>query len=139
MANKLAEGFLYRYKRPYGKSLLDAYIHDACYRKLYASYRYHPSRRCQNINNLQNQQQYMSQSPHKTRSHSNINKSTLRFQEYISEITADDETVDLSIEDLFSKPFSMSVATSNPNIELGARSCLFRPCIERVSFFDKLS
>jgi len=132
MANKLAEGFLYRYKRPYGKSLLDAYIHDACYRKLYASYRYHPSRRWMNRNRLQHQQQNISQSlvsPHRTRSHSNLNKSSLKSKQITT-----DETPDLLIEELLSTPFSMSVTTPNPHVELSARSCLFRPCMQRVSF-----
>jgi hypothetical protein len=69
MANKLAQGYLHRYKRPYGKSLLDAYIHDICYRKLYASARCRTSKR----NHLQYQQTIISQQ-HETRSRSNLNK-----------------------------------------------------------------
>jgi hypothetical protein len=137
IANKLSEGFLYRYKRPFGKSLLDAYIHDVCYKKLYGSYRNHPSRRCRNTNYLQHQQLCASQSlesPHETRSRSNINTSSLKSKELVSEITTD-ETTNLSIEKLFSTPLSMSIATTNPNVELSARSCLFLPCMQRVSFF----
>lgn len=48
-----------------------------------------------------------------------------------------DETTDLSIEQIFSEPFSMPVGTSNPNVELSARSCLFRPCMQRVSLHYK--
>jgi len=139
IANKLAEGFLYRYKRPFGKSLLDAYIHDLCYRKLYGSYRNHSSRRCRNKNNLQHQQLSTSQSlesPHETRSRSNINVSSLKSKQLASEITTS-ETTNLSIEELFSTPFSISVATANPNVELSARSCRFLPCMQRVSFFYK--
>jgi hypothetical protein len=128
MANKLAEGFLHRYKRPYGKSLLDAYLHDSCYRKLYASYRYHPSRRSANRNRLPYPEQNVHLSlisPHETRSRSNVHKSAITT----------DESANSSIEELFSTPFSMSVATINPNIERSARSCLFRPCLQRVSIF----
>ena len=55
MAKKLAEGFLRRYKRPYGKSLLDAYIHATCYRKLYGSYRYQSLRSSNDTNDSQYQ------------------------------------------------------------------------------------
>jgi hypothetical protein len=132
MANKLAAGFLRRYKRPYGKSLLDAYIHAACYRKLYGSYRYQTST---NRSRVQYQTQMISQSlisPHETRNRTNLNKS----DPLTSKITTD-EPGNLSIEDLFSAPFAISVATTNPNVELSARSCLFRPCLQRVSLHDK--
>jgi hypothetical protein len=132
MANKLAEGFLRRYKRPYGKSLLDAYIHSACYRKLYGSYRYQSLRRLIDTNRSQYQTQITSQSvisPHETRSRTKSDQLT-------STITID-EPGNSTIEDLFSTPFAISVATSNPNIELSARSCLFRPCLQRVSLQDK--
>ena len=114
MANKLAEGFLHRYKRPYGKSLLDAYIHTACYRKIYKSYRYQSLKRSKHINYSQYQTPMTSQSsvisPHETRSQMNLNESNQ---------LPDDSTI----------PF----ATTDPNIELSARSCLFRPCLQRVS------
>ncbi len=129
MANKLAAGFLRRYKRPYGKSLLDAYIHVACYRKLYGSYRYQTSRRSTDRSHVQYQTQI---SPHETRNRTNLNKS----DPLTSKITTD-EPGNLSIEDLFSAPFAISVATTNPNAELSARSCLFRPCLQRVSLHDK--
>jgi len=135
MANKLAAGFLRRYKRPYGKSLLDAYIHASCYRKLYGSYRYQTSRTSTDRSRVQYQTQMISQSlisPHETRNRTNLNKS----DPLTSKITTD-EPGNLSIEDLFSAPFAISVATTNPNAELSARSCLFRPCLQRVSLYDK--
>ena len=99
MATKLAQGYFHRYKRSYGKSLLDAFIHDSCYNKLYSSYQ----SRCRAIRN-----------------HRNIDQST-----------------NLSIDELFSTPLAISTATINPNTELSARSCLFRPCIQRVSLHQE--
>lgn len=124
IAKKLAEGYLHRYKQPYGKSLLDAYIHRTCYRKLYSSYRYQPSRKILNRNRLLYLKQFHNQSldsTHETRSRSNHNRLP----------SNSNEIEDLSIEELFSKPFS----TTNPNIEQSARSCLFRPCMQRVSLY----
>ncbi|CAF0720653.1 unnamed protein product [Rotaria sp. Silwood1] len=137
MANKLAEGFSHIYKRPYGKSLLDAYIHETCFRKLYSSYRYHASKKIVNRNSLQNQEHFVRQlvySPHETRSRTSLNKSSLETEskDHTSKITTD-ETANLSIERLFSTPLYTSVSTTNPNIELSARSCLFRPCIQRLT------
>ncbi|CAF2741675.1 unnamed protein product [Rotaria sp. Silwood2] len=137
MANKLAEGFSHIYKRPYGQSLLDAYIHESCFRKLYSSYRYHTSKNFTNRNPLQYQEQFVRQlvySPHETRSRTNLNKSSLETEskDCTSKITTD-ETANLSIERLFSTPFYTSVATTNPNAELTARSCLFRPCLQRLT------
>ncbi|CAF3523635.1 unnamed protein product [Rotaria sordida] len=137
MANKLAEGFLHIYKKPYGQSLLDAYIHETCFRRLYSSYRYHASKKFINGKSLQYQEQFSRQllySPHETRSRTNLNKSSLEIEpkDCTSKLKSD-ETANLSIERLFSTPFYTSVATTNPNIELSARSCLFRPCIQRLT------
>ncbi len=133
MANKLALGYSYRYKRPYGESLLDAYIHELCLKKLYASYRYHASKNSSNQNRQPQFIRPLIYSPHETRSRSSLNKSSVESE---SKITIDEPT-NVSIEQLFSTSFYTSVATTNPNIELSARSCLFRPCIQRVSFIWK--
>lgn len=137
MANKLAEGYFYVHKKPYGQSLLDAYIHETCFRKLYSSYRYHVSKKFMNRNSSLNPQPFHRQiiySPHETRSRSNLNKSSIELesQESSPKSTTDD-TTNLSIEQLISTPFYTSVATIDPTVELSARSCLFRPCIQRVS------
>lgn len=124
MANRLAQGFLRRYKRPYGKSFLDAHIHEACYRKIYSYYRTQALRKLNNQHYLPYQSRVnhsLKISPHETRSRSNVNH---------------EETVDTTITDLFSAPFSIPVATSSPNAELSARSGLFRPCIQRVSHLE---
>ena len=126
MAKRLAQGFLHRYKRPYGKSFLDAFIHDACYRKIYSNYHYHLLR---NSNN-QYYRAYQPQvhrplriSPHETRSRSHLNHSKV----------SNEETMNTPIADLISTPFPIPVTTNNSNAELSARSCLFRPCVQRVS------
>ena len=135
MAKKLAEGFSYVYKRPYGRSLLDAYIHESCFRKLYSSYRYHASKKFTNTNRLQHPVQFVRQSlytTYDTRSRSNSNKSS--FETETTQLTTaltTDRTPNLSIEELFSRPF---YTTTNSTIELSARSCRFRPCMQRVSF-----
>ena len=116
MAKKLADGFLHRYKRPYGKSLLDAYIHDACYRKLYSSYR---SRLVSKANNT-----------HRFRYHKGMTSQPFIPPDQRSNLS----TAEITIEDLLSTPLSASAGTMNPNIELSARSCLFRPCLQRVRF-----
>lgn len=132
MANRLAQGYLHRYKRPFGKSLLDAYMHDTCYRKIYGSYRNQRLSRLRNEHHLPSRPpivQPVEMSPHQTRSRSTLNQSDL----------TDNESTHASITDLFSTPISISVAaTTNPNAELSARSCLFRPCVERVSFLEDL-
>jgi hypothetical protein len=145
MANKLAEGFSHIYKRPIGKSLLDAYLHKSCFRKLYSSYRYHALKKSIHRRTCSQRQGQFGNlslySPHETRGRSSIVK---RLSSSVAEIrklrpkTTTDEPIDLSIEQLFSTPFHTSVATANPKIELSARSCLFRPCIQRVSISYKL-
>lgn len=122
MAEKLAHGYLHRYKRPYGKSFLDAYMHKECYKKIHSSSR--------NQQRSENRLSYQPQmippveiSPHRTRSQSGLNRSDQ----------------DASIVDLLSTPLNIPAATTNPNVELSARSCLFRPCIERVSFLENLN
>jgi hypothetical protein len=133
MANKLAEGYFHIYKRPYGQSFLDAYMHEICFRKIYSSYRYHASQKFRN----QNRQQLFIHpslcSPHETRSRSSLNKPSSDSELKITT----DEPEDLSITQLLSTPFYTSIATANPAIELSARSCLYRPCMQRVRFFWK--
>ncbi|CAF2251798.1 unnamed protein product [Rotaria magnacalcarata] len=134
MANKLAEGYSYIHKKPYGQSLLDAYIHETCFRKLYSSYRYHTSKKFMNQSPLRRHQPFARQlliSPHETRSRSNLDKSSME-SESRSKPSAD-EPANLSIERLFSTPLYTSITTTNTSAELSARSCLFRPCIQRLT------
>ncbi|CAF4137697.1 unnamed protein product [Rotaria socialis] len=134
MANKLAEGYSYIHKKPYGQSLLDAYIHETCFRKLYSSYRYHTSKKFMNQSPLRRHQPFARQvliSPHGTRSRSNLDKLSMESEPPESRSKpSTDEPANLSIERLFSTPLYTSTNTS---AELSARSCLFRPCIQRLA------
>ncbi|CAF5151446.1 unnamed protein product, partial [Rotaria magnacalcarata] len=68
---------------------------------------------------------------HETRSRSNLDKSSME-SESRSKPSAD-EPANLSIERLFSTPLYTSITTTNTSAELSARSCLFRPCIQRLT------
>jgi hypothetical protein len=133
-AYKLAQGYAHLFKKPIGKCLLDAYIHDACFRRLHSRYRYHTSLKFQHGN----YSQYVHRtvySPHDTRSRSTLHQ-PVESRLPLSN-TTDERSRDLSIEELLSTPFSTSIATRSPNVELSARSCLFRPCMPRVSALEQ--
>jgi len=139
MANKLAEGFHNKYGRPYGQSLLDAYIHETCYNKLYKSYQHYSKKAAMNQNRSRYQQDYTRQSlcsSYETQSCSSRNESFVKSEPCTLEI-AIDETSNLSTESLPSVSCYQSMATTNPTVELGALSGLFRPCIQQVSFICK--
>lgn len=135
-AFKLAQGYAHLFKKPIGKSLLDAYIHDACFRRLHSRYRYHTSLKFQPAN----YSQYVHRtvySPHDTRGRSSLHQlvgSKPSLPNPTEEVSGD-----LSIEELLSTPFSTSIATHSPSVELSARSCLFRPCMPRVSALEQRS
>ena len=132
-AYKLAQGYAHLFKKPVGKCLLDAYIHQTCFRRLNSRYRYHGPAKLQSASSPQylNRTSY---SPHETRSRSTPPK----LRQSSSNISVQPPT-DLSIEQLLSTPFSTSIPRHDPSVELSARSCLFRPCLQRVSALEQRS
>ena len=121
MAHQVAEGFRYRYGRPIGRSLLDAYIHDSCLSKIHHCYRYH----IKNKSMEQNQSNNVTFPATDGRNSLNVNGS--------KSLVEDSSTSSMEISSTIS--YNQSVGSNNAELQLSALSCLFRPCMERVSTF----